>query len=101
MLSSSLRAKLSSIPRVIIRDLGEKKCGIVTFTIEGMDAETISQKLRQKGINTSVSLAEYARIDLEERGLASLVRSSIHYYNTEEEIERFCEEVAKNTIVKI
>ncbi len=94
LLSSRLRAQLSLIPKVIVRDLGEKKCGIVTFTIEGIGAEAVSQKLRQKGINTSVSLAEYARLDLEERGLADLVRSSVHYYNTEEEIERFCQEVA-------
>jgi selenocysteine lyase/cysteine desulfurase len=93
LLSSSLRTKLSLIPNVIVRDLGEKKCGIVTFTIEGIQAEEVSQKLRQKGINTSVSLSQYARLDLEERRLTSLVRSSVHYYNTEEEIERFCQEV--------
>lgn len=93
LLSSSLRTKLARIPKVRVRDLGEKKCGIVTFTIEGIATDAVSQKLRQKGINTSVSLAEYARLDLEERGLASLVRSSVHYYNTEEEIERFCQEV--------
>jgi len=97
LLSSSLRTKLSLIPKVMVRDLGEKKCGIITFTIEGIPAEAVSQKLRQKGINTSVSLAEYARLDLEERRLASLVRSSVHYYNTEEEIERFCQEVAHIT----
>ena len=95
LLSASLRAKLSSISRVVVRDLGENQCGIVTFTINGMEAATASQKLRQKGINTSVSLAEYARLDLEERGLPSLVRSSVHYYNTEEEVERFCHELAQ------
>ena len=92
-LSTSLRTKLSSIPRVHVRDLGEKKCGIITFTVDGLDANTVSQKLRQKKINTSVSLAEYARLDLEERKINSLVRSSVHYYNTEEEIDRFCQEV--------
>jgi len=94
-LSTTLRSKLSSIPKVTVRDLGKQKCGIVTFTIEGKKAETISQELRQKKINTSVSLAEYARLDLEERGLNSLVRASVHYYNTEEEIEMFCQELAK------
>lgn len=93
-LSSSLRSKLSSIPGVTVRDLGENKCGIVTFTIEGKEAGVVSQRLRQKGINTSVSLAEYARLDLEERGLSSPIRSSVHYYNTEEEIERFCHEIS-------
>jgi selenocysteine lyase/cysteine desulfurase len=92
-LSTLLRSKLSSIPGVVVRDLGENKCGIVTFTIEGKEAAAVSQALRQKGINTSVSLAEYARLDLEERGLSSLIRSSVHYYNTEEEIERFCQAI--------
>lgn len=94
-LSSSLRSQLSLIPKVRVHDLGEKKCGIVTFTYDGIAAEIISQKLRQKGINTSVSLAEYARLDLEERGLTSLLRASVHYYNTEEEVTRFCQEVSQ------
>lgn len=94
------RIRLLSIPRVQIRDLGEKKCGIVTFTIDGLDAAIVSEKLRQRQINTSVSLAEYARLDLEGRGVHSLVRSSVHYYNTDEEIERFCQEVAMLAIGK-
>lgn len=93
-LASTLRSKLSSIPGVKVRDLGENKCGIVTFTIEGKEADAVSLQLRQKGIHTSVSLAEYARLDLEERGLSSLIRASVHYYNTEEEIERFCHEIS-------
>ena len=38
----------------------------------------------------SVSTASYARLDLEPRGLASVVRASVHAYNTEDEIDRFC-----------
>lgn len=93
-LASTLRSKLSSIPGVKVRDLGENKCGIVTFTIEGKEAEAVSLQLRQKGIHTSVSLAEYARLDLEERGLSSLIRASVHYYNTEEEIAWFCHAIS-------
>jgi cysteine desulfurase / selenocysteine lyase len=93
LLAAQLRKKLSSIPGVAVRDLGRKKCGIVTFTAERLDSGLIRQKLRKKGINVSVSLAEYARLDLEQRNLPSLVRASVHYYNTEEEIDRFCSEL--------
>ncbi len=93
LLSATLRAKLSSIPKVQIRDLGEEQCGIVTFTVNGLDSEGIVQALRKKQINVSLSRVEYARLDFEARGLESVVRASVHYYNTEEEIERFCQEI--------
>lgn len=94
-LAKLLRNKLSNLPGVTVRDLGINKCGIVTFTKNGIDPSVLAKRLREKNMNVSVSLSEYARIDLEERGLPSLVRASVHYYNTEEEVERFCEEVEK------
>ena len=94
LLAHSLRRSLSSIPGVTIRDLGKNKCGIVTFTVDGVEPLDLCLQLRKKGINVSVSLAAYARLDLEERGLPSLVRASVHYYNTDEEIARFCQEIA-------
>ncbi len=97
-LAAILRKKISAIPGASLHDLGLKKCGIVTFTLQGIDCSIIQQKLQEKKFNVSVSLAEYARLDLEERNLKALVRASVHYYNTEEEIDAFCnalEEFAK------
>ena len=46
-------------------------------------------------MNVSVSLQEYAPLDLVQRKITSLIRASLHYYNTEEEIVLFCDELIK------
>jgi cysteine desulfurase / selenocysteine lyase len=63
----------------------------VTFTVEGKRPEEIRSALSEKRINVSVSPAQYTLMDMENRGLkAGVIRASVHYYNTEEEIDRFC-----------
>ena len=76
-----------------VRDLGVVKSGIVTFTLDGRDALAVRDALRARAINTSMSSIEAARLDMEARGLERLVRASVHYYNTEAEVERFVDEV--------
>ncbi len=90
LLATLLREQLTKIPGITLQDLGQHKCGIVTFTYKNHSAVSIQQYLAKEKINVSVSLQEYARLDLQHRNLAAIVRSSVHYYNTEEEIERFC-----------
>ncbi|MFC0529407.1 aminotransferase class V-fold PLP-dependent enzyme [Phytohabitans kaempferiae] len=89
-LAERLRAQLHEVPGVTVRDAGTRRCGIVTFTVDGVPATEVSRRLRAAGINTSVSPMEYARLDLAARGLPDLVRASVHYYNTEEELDRLC-----------
>jgi cysteine desulfurase/selenocysteine lyase len=89
-LAYTLRARLSPLPGVIVRDRGITQCGIVTFSVEDRDPEVIRQTLRQHNINVSVTTASSTLLDMQARGFTSLVRASIHYYNTEEEIETFC-----------
>ena len=90
MLAEHLRDRLNHLPAVMTHDPGKQLCGIVTFTRDGDDAESISKRLYHDGINTDVCRAGNARLDLGERDLHSVVRASVHYYNTEEEIDRFC-----------
>lgn len=94
-LAETLRERLRSLGFVSVHDQGEVRCGIVTFAVEGVSAEEAQERLAAEGINVTVSLSEYARLDLEDRGLDSLVRASVHYYNTEDEVERFCEAIGE------
>lgn len=89
-LSSYLRSSLKAIPGVTVHDLGQEQCGIVTFTLTNKSAQDIQKFLATKRINVSISLLEYARLDMEKRHLNALVRASIHYYNIIDEIDIFC-----------
>jgi cysteine desulfurase / selenocysteine lyase len=90
-LAKMLRESLSRIPKVTVRDLGKEKCGIVTFSVDRMDPKQIKSDLAARKINVSVSVKTSTLIDMETRNLDSLVRASVHYYNSEEEVDRFCE----------
>jgi cysteine desulfurase/selenocysteine lyase len=83
-----LRDRLRAVSGVTVQDRGLRRCGIVTFTVDGVPAEQIQQRLSASGVNTSVSHASSAQFDLPRRGLTDLVRASVHYYNTEAEIDR-------------
>jgi len=89
-LADSLRDGLGAIPGVTVRDMGLKKCGIVSFTADSRSPDEIKTYLAGNGINVSVSGASSTRLDMTERGIVSLVRASVHYYNTEEEADRLC-----------
>ncbi|MEM7114503.1 MAG: aminotransferase class V-fold PLP-dependent enzyme [Chloroflexota bacterium] len=92
-LGNQLRQQLSTIPQVTVRDLGVVKGGIVTFTVDGVAAETIKEGLATQKINVTTSTVFSTRLDMEARNLDMLVRASVHYYNSEEEIVRFCEAI--------
>ncbi|KTD50810.1 aminotransferase class V-fold PLP-dependent enzyme [Legionella quateirensis] len=94
-LAALLRSKLASIPGIQLHDLGSHQCGIVTFTHSTKSAQEVQNYLSSLKINTSVSLLEYTRLDMAGRNLSALLRASVHYYNTEEEIERFSEEIER------
>jgi selenocysteine lyase/cysteine desulfurase len=89
-LAEALRQRLSTVPGVTVRDLGLERCGIVSFDIAGTDADAVQRRLAAERINVSVSRPPSTLLDMEARGLRDLVRASVHYYNTEGEIERFC-----------
>jgi cysteine desulfurase / selenocysteine lyase len=89
-LAGELRRQLAALPGVTVHDLGVEKAGLVTFTVDGRSASEVQRRLQQQQINVSVSRATATRLDMEARGLAELVRASVHYYNSETEVARFC-----------
>ncbi len=92
-LATTLRAGLSDITGVDLHDQGVEKSGIVTFTKSNRTASDIAATLKTHNINVSVTNFKSARIDLGGRNLQDITRSSVHYFNNENEIDRFCETV--------
>ena len=86
-LGATLRDRLTEVDGARVHDKGERRGGIVTFTVDGREAEDVKAGLTAAGVNTSVSPPEFARYDLPHRGLPALVRASVHYYNTDDEID--------------
>jgi cysteine desulfurase / selenocysteine lyase len=93
-LAAELRHRLAALPHITVHDLGRVKSGLVTFTVNGRSATAVQHYLYQQQINVSVSRIGSTRLDMEARGLTELVRASLHYYNSEAEIGRFCDLLA-------
>ena len=92
-----LRTRLSTIPGITVQDLGASKGGIVTFTHDRVEATDIRAHLATNGFNATTSSIFSTRFDMEARALSRLVRTSVHYMTTDDEIERLVESVAEVT----
>ena len=93
-LAARLREGLTNTDGVTVHDLGRVRCGIVTFSVAGTDADALKARLAEQGIHVYTSEVSDTRLDLEERGLERFIRASVHYYNTEEEVDRLVAAVA-------
>jgi selenocysteine lyase/cysteine desulfurase len=93
--AACLRSRLATIPGVTVTDVGEVQSGIVTFTLDGQPPDQIQAKLGEKTINVTTSSVASTRFDMEDRGLEKVVRSSVHYLTTDEEIETLVSTVAQ------
>ena len=85
-LAEMLRGMLAEIPAVSVHDIGQRKCGLVTFSVAGVEAIEVESRLRDNRIQVSVSSPASTLIDASKRKLPDLVRSSVHYYNEESEL---------------
>lgn len=58
------------------------------------EADEIRQMLAGQHSNVTVSRLTSTRLDMQAHGLTSVVRASVHYYNSEAEVDRFCATLA-------
>jgi selenocysteine lyase/cysteine desulfurase len=93
-LAAELRTGLAAIPGVRVLDRGRELAAIVSFEPGIASPADVVKRLRERGINASWTPRTSATIDLDDKGVAAIVRLSPHYYNTEAEIARAVEEVA-------
>ncbi|MEH2485537.1 aminotransferase class V-fold PLP-dependent enzyme [Bradyrhizobium sp. AZCC 2230] len=94
LLADRLRNGLGAVSGITIRDLGRAPGAIVSFTMEGHEADAIVRSAAAAGITIGASDPSSTRIDAEVRALPVVVRASPHYYNTEAEIDRLIAHLA-------
>ena len=95
-LSRQMRTGLAHIPGVHLHDLGVDPCGIVSFN---HPAATEPQQwvalLQAQNIYIGASKPSSTFFDSQRRSLPALFRASPHYYNSEDEVDRFVEAFAQ------
>ena len=96
-LAASLREQLAAIPGSRCTIAGSRSAGSSRSPSPAEPAAEVAQRLGAGGVNVSVTPVTYSRLDLGARGLDAVVRASVHYYNTEAELERLVEIVSQRT----
>lgn len=84
--AASLRRRLTEAG-LQVWDLGERPCGIVTATGEGLDPTEAKVALKTHGVNISVTTPASTRYDATNRNLPDMMRLSVHYLTTEAELD--------------
>jgi cysteine desulfurase/selenocysteine lyase len=90
----AIRARIDGLARMLrqrlaergadVADRGPVLSGLVTFSTAEPPAALVA-RLQAAEVNVSVTAPGWARFD----GAPPRVRASVHYYNTEDEVERF------------
>jgi cysteine desulfurase/selenocysteine lyase len=83
-----LRAGLADLPGVVVRDQGERRCGLVTFTVDGVAAADVRTRLAATGVTVTTSGVGSTRVDMTRRGLDEVVRASPHYFVSPEQVDQ-------------
>lgn len=92
-LADYFRTKLEEVDGIVVKDIGKIKCGIVTFNSTRKSVDYMQQALKAKNINTSIAIPSGTLLDAKARNLDKMIRASVHYYNTQEEVNNFIDTI--------
>jgi cysteine desulfurase/selenocysteine lyase len=87
-LAGRLRGALSEVDGVTLLDRGAVLGATVTFDVAGSTAAEVQRALAECRVNVSVMDRHSAQLDFGPRGIETAVRSSVHYYNDDGDLER-------------
>lgn len=93
--AARLRVGLAQVRGVTVRDNGVRRGGIVSFTVDGIDATEVRDRLAAENITVTVSFAASTLLDMTARGLPAVVRASPHCFVSYQELDRFVRAVAE------
>ncbi|MFC0626092.1 aminotransferase class V-fold PLP-dependent enzyme [Kribbella deserti] len=94
-LGAELRELLAEIPGVAVLDRGRVLGAMVTFSIEGWQAEPFKAAMDARRINSALSFREFAQFDFADKNVTWCLRLSPHYYNTSDELAEVAAAVAE------
>jgi len=80
---------LQTAPRVIFHGSArlDQQAGIVMWNVEGMDPDQVAKELDRIGNVAVASGAQGSLLAIKPKGVTSIVRTSVHYCNTREDID--------------
>ena len=90
-----LRANLRDVPGLTVFEDEDADAAFLTFQHGLLPADTIVDELAMRGIAVASVGLDYARWELEARGLTKIVRVAPHIYSTDDDIGRFTEELVR------
>jgi cysteine desulfurase / selenocysteine lyase len=88
-LTSHMIAVLRSIPKVTFHGSSrlDYQAGIVMWSVQGMECDRVAKELDRIGNIIVASGAQGSLLAIQPKGLTSIVRTSVHYYNTKQDLD--------------
>jgi selenocysteine lyase/cysteine desulfurase len=97
-LAATLRSSLTEQLGLRILDRGSQLAAIVTVELPRIEPVDMVERLRECAVNTSATLRGWAVLDMDDKRVASALRISPHYFNTEEELAAFLQALSSSMI---